>query len=129
MRCRCDLQPFSEAGFDRCLAGGRRLIMIGDSTMNGIFNSLACLLRSRLATGHLEPWERSEVTDIRGDYTSRSGDIYLQVRCSLALPCPIPLPTSLPEMLAGSLLHALAAGSMREGTSLWRVGPTERLRG
>jgi hypothetical protein len=26
---------------------GRRIIMIGDSTMNGIFNSLACLLRRR----------------------------------------------------------------------------------
>ncbi len=97
--------------------------MIGDSTMNGIFNSLACLLRHRQATGHLEPWDRSEVSAIRGEYMSRSGGIYLQVRCK-TLPCPFPLSTLLPlgcpearpNCWRAIFLSALA-GCMREGSA------------
>ncbi len=80
-RCRrCELQPFSDRGFDKCLAG-RRLIMIGDSTMNGIFSSLACLLRNRIESGRHMPWEVSNITKIQDniEYMSRGGEAIKQV--------------------------------------------------
>ncbi|EIE19824.1 hypothetical protein COCSUDRAFT_44250 [Coccomyxa subellipsoidea C-169] len=77
---KCELQPFSDRGFDKCLAG-RRLIMIGDSTMNGIFSSLACLLRNRIESGRHMPWEVSNITKIHDniEYMSRGGEAIKQV--------------------------------------------------
>lgn len=82
---RCELQPFSGEGFAKCLAG-RRLLMIGDSTMNGIFSSLACLSRDQLTSGRHRPWELSEMTQIHDDepYMSRGGETYRQVRSNEA---------------------------------------------
>lgn len=60
--------------------------MIGDSTMNGIFNSLACLLRRR-SKGTLVPWESSKMTKIHGDYGSRNGEVYKQVFNSFLITC------------------------------------------
>jgi hypothetical protein len=38
----CDLRSFDAVGFDKCMAG-RRLIIVGDSLMRQMFQSLACL--------------------------------------------------------------------------------------
>ncbi len=78
--CRCELQGFDGAGFDECLAG-RRLIMIGDSTMNGIFSSLGCMLKDRLTSGRHRPWDTSNMTKIHDkfEYISRGGEAVRQV--------------------------------------------------
>jgi hypothetical protein len=77
----CDLRAFNAERFAKCLAG-RRMVMIGDSTMNGIFNSLACLTR-HISTGRQGPWEDSDMTRIQDAYWSRNGEVYKQV----LLPC------------------------------------------
>ena len=87
MPCRCDLQPFDDIAFDQCLAG-RRLIMIGDSTMNGLYISLGCLMR-HLSEGALSTWDVSKMPRIKDEYQSRVGPIFKQVRRPLAQPpCP-----------------------------------------
>ena len=46
----CDLQEFSAEQFQACLRG-RRIIMIGDSTMRQLFQSLACLFTAHIRSG------------------------------------------------------------------------------
>ncbi|CAL8469520.1 g9061 [Coccomyxa elongata] len=83
---KCELQGFDGAGFAKCLAG-RRLIMIGDSTMNGIFSSLGCMLKDHLTSGRHQPWDMSDMTKIHDkfEYTSRSGDAVRQVTGEMML--------------------------------------------
>ncbi|CAL5226961.1 g9846 [Coccomyxa viridis] len=52
----CDLQPLDAGRFSQCLQG-RRVIMIGDSTMRQMFQSLACILGDHIQSGFLTPWE------------------------------------------------------------------------
>ena len=46
----CELNAFDASDFSQCMAG-QRLIIIGDSTMRQIFQSLACLLHEEVASG------------------------------------------------------------------------------
>lgn len=48
----CELRPFSAEHFEACLPG-KRIIIIGDSTMRQLYQSLACLLSPVIITGHL----------------------------------------------------------------------------
>ena len=48
----CDLHRMNATHFSKCLAG-QRLIIIGDSTMRQVFQSLACLLADHVEDGYL----------------------------------------------------------------------------
>ena len=48
----CDLHAMNTTHFSQCLKG-QRLIIIGDSTMRQVFQSLACLLHEEVAEGYL----------------------------------------------------------------------------
>lgn len=49
----CELHPMDSQHFAQCLKG-RRIIMIGDSTMRQMFQSLACLLGDQIGDGFLK---------------------------------------------------------------------------
>ena len=49
----CELHPMDSKHFAQCLQG-RRIIMIGDSTMRQMFQSLACLLGDHIGDGFLK---------------------------------------------------------------------------
>ena len=46
----CELHAWNASHFEECLAG-RRIIIIGDSTMRQAFQSLACLLTDQILSG------------------------------------------------------------------------------
>lgn len=46
----CELNAFDASDFSQCMAG-QRLIIIGDSTMRQVFQSLACILHEEVASG------------------------------------------------------------------------------
>jgi len=46
----CELNPWNASHFEQCLKG-RRVIIIGDSTMRQTFQSLACLMTDRIKDG------------------------------------------------------------------------------
>ncbi len=46
----CALHHFNPEHFEQCLLG-RRIIIIGDSTMRQLFQSLACLMNPRVTGG------------------------------------------------------------------------------
>ncbi len=46
----CALHQFNPEHFEQCLTG-RRIIVIGDSTMRQMFQSLACLMTPRIVDG------------------------------------------------------------------------------
>ncbi len=46
----CELRPFSAEQFEACLPG-KRVIIIGDSTMRQMFQSLACLMTPVISAG------------------------------------------------------------------------------
>ena len=46
----CSLHHFNPEHFEQCLTG-RRIIIIGDSTMRQMFQSLACLMTPRIVGG------------------------------------------------------------------------------
>ena len=48
----CDLHRMNATHFSKCLTG-QRIIIIGDSTMRQVFQSLACLLSDHVADGYL----------------------------------------------------------------------------
>ena len=48
----CDLHKMNATHFSKCLTG-QRLIIIGDSTMRQVFQSLACLLSDHVTDGYL----------------------------------------------------------------------------
>ena len=48
----CELHSMNATHFSKCLAG-QRIIIIGDSTMRQVFQSLACLLTDHIADGYL----------------------------------------------------------------------------
>ena len=48
----CELQPMDAQHFSQCLRN-RRVIMIGDSTMRQMFQSLACILGEHIQDGFL----------------------------------------------------------------------------
>ena len=48
----CDLHSMNATHFSKCLKG-QRLIIIGDSTMRQVFQSLACLLVDHVEDGYL----------------------------------------------------------------------------
>ena len=48
----CDLHRMNATHFSKCLAG-QRIIIIGDSTMRQVFQSLACLLSEHVEDGYL----------------------------------------------------------------------------
>jgi hypothetical protein len=52
----CDLRPWNLQSFMTCTAE-RRLILIGDTSMHLMFNSLACLLHSSITSGSQIPWQ------------------------------------------------------------------------
>lgn len=58
----CALRPFNVSIFDARFAGGRRLIMLGDSLMRLNFYSLACLARSQIREGNATSWAHSNIT-------------------------------------------------------------------
>ena len=66
----CALRLFDPAAFDARFAGGRRLILLGDSLMRLHFYSLACLARSQIRSGNATTWARSNIT-WQGNYTQR----------------------------------------------------------
>ena len=49
----CELHPMNARHFAQCLQG-RRIIMIGDSTMRQMFQSLACLLGDHIQDGFMQ---------------------------------------------------------------------------
>ena len=49
----CELQPLDAEHFNQCLQG-KRVIMIGDSTMRQMFQSLACILGEHIQDGFLQ---------------------------------------------------------------------------
>ena len=62
--------------------------MIGDSTMNGLYVSLGCLMR-RLSEGAISTWDVSEMTRVKDDYQSRNGPAFKQAcRPPAQLLCP-----------------------------------------
>ncbi len=48
----CDLHAMNATHFAQCLKG-QRMIIIGDSTMRQVFQSLACLLHEEIVDGYL----------------------------------------------------------------------------
>lgn len=48
----CDLHAMNASHFSQCLAG-QRMIIIGDSTMRQVFQSLGCLLHEEVVDGYL----------------------------------------------------------------------------
>ena len=46
----CELHAWNASHFEECLAG-RRIIIIGDSTMRQAFQSLACLMSDQILSG------------------------------------------------------------------------------
>ena len=48
----CDLHAMNGTHFAQCLKG-QRMIIIGDSTMRQVFQSLACLLHEEVVEGYL----------------------------------------------------------------------------
>lgn len=46
----CELHSFNASHFSQCVAG-QRIIIIGDSTMRQVFQSLACLLHAEVTGG------------------------------------------------------------------------------
>ena len=48
----CDLHAMNATHFAQCLKG-QRIIIIGDSTMRQVFQSLACLLHEEVVDGYL----------------------------------------------------------------------------
>lgn len=46
----CELHAFNSSHFSQCLKG-RRIIIVGDSTMRQTFQSLACLLHEEIKSG------------------------------------------------------------------------------
>ncbi|KAK9916493.1 hypothetical protein WJX75_003317 [Coccomyxa subellipsoidea] len=54
----CALHHFNPEHFEQCLAG-RRIIIIGDSTMRQMFQSLACLMTPRIVGGFFMDWDKT----------------------------------------------------------------------
>ncbi|CAK0787972.1 hypothetical protein CVIRNUC_011194 [Coccomyxa viridis] len=54
----CELHAWNASHFEECLAG-RRIIIIGDSTMRQAFQSLACLLTDQILSGFFVDWENA----------------------------------------------------------------------
>lgn len=52
----CELRQWDLPDFVRCTAK-RRIILIGDMTMQQMFNSLACLLHSAIRSGSQTTWQ------------------------------------------------------------------------
>ncbi len=48
----CDLHAMNATYFAQCLKG-QRMIIVGDSTMRQVFQSLACLLHEEIVEGYL----------------------------------------------------------------------------
>ena len=48
----CDLHAMNATHFAQCLKG-QRMIIVGDSTMRQVFQSLACLLHEEIVDGYL----------------------------------------------------------------------------
>ena len=46
----CELHDFNASHFSQCMKG-RRLIIVGDSTMRQVFQSLACMLHEEVESG------------------------------------------------------------------------------
>ncbi|CAL8467102.1 g6638 [Coccomyxa elongata] len=57
----CELHAWDANGFDRCVAN-RRIILIGDSLMRQMFQSLACLLGPVTASEHASNWSDTSST-------------------------------------------------------------------
>ena len=57
----CKLHPWDALGFDRCLAN-RCVILVGDSLMRQMFQSLACLLAPVTLTEHASNWSSTSTT-------------------------------------------------------------------
>ncbi|CAL5222153.1 g4478 [Coccomyxa viridis] len=55
----CDLHAMNATYFAQCLKG-QRMIIVGDSTMRQVFQSLACLLHEEIVEGYLVPWEEAK---------------------------------------------------------------------
>ncbi len=52
----CDMRQWDLQEFAKCTAN-KRMIMVGDMSMQQMFNSLACLTRPALKSGKQTPWE------------------------------------------------------------------------
>lgn len=52
----CDLHAMNGTHFAQCLKG-QRIVIVGDSTMRQVFQSLACILHEDVEDGYLVPWE------------------------------------------------------------------------
>ncbi|CAK0786753.1 hypothetical protein CVIRNUC_009967 [Coccomyxa viridis] len=52
----CELHSMNTTYFSECLQG-QRIIIIGDSTMRQVFQSLACLLTDHVTDGYLVDWQ------------------------------------------------------------------------
>ncbi|EIE21588.1 hypothetical protein COCSUDRAFT_66960 [Coccomyxa subellipsoidea C-169] len=66
----CDMRQWDLQEFAKCTAN-RRMIMVGDMSMQQMFNSLACLTRPALKSGKQTPWEESDLK-LDKEYTARS---------------------------------------------------------
>ena len=66
----CALRPFDGDGFARCLGPTGRMIMVGGSSVQQAFLSLACLMHQHQESGSFGPWLESGIPTM-GNYTAR----------------------------------------------------------
>ncbi|CAL8467294.1 g6831 [Coccomyxa elongata] len=59
----CALHHFNPEHFEQCLTG-RQIIIIGDSTMRQLFQSLACLMTPRIVGGFFMDWDKTNASHI-----------------------------------------------------------------